>query len=215
MEDSLGFGGEFDEDMLIGLDPSVAAPAPAPRRQRAAPARESRKRKRSAVQPSGRRAETPASALATDYVQFLAQQTGSATDQQDETPEQLFEEEMQREFAPAPVPDPATVVRSARAAATYAQWQAARPGIGRAYVTSQGVPEPLPLCCACGSSRAVLRCLDCERFQPTFLCAACDVVKHPWAHLHRRQHAKEGCWVPMRLTQGFSQEGQLHESHSA
>lgn len=215
---------DFDNDMLTagltGLDHvPQRGPAASQARQRSASGSQPAKRARASTTSSRtrRRTDQPAEEQPqqeqTPAPELQAPQSESSQGQapQSNAPQgrQGLEQAVEAAWPNSTAPYQPHSEASARAASAHEAWKQARNSICHAHIVAQGVPEDPPSCCHCGSP-ALLKCLDCKRFQDTFLCAKCDLAKHhPWVHLCRRLHCQEGCWVPMSMEQGFNAAGAL------
>ena len=76
-------------------------------------------------------------------------------------------------------------------------------------ILKEAPPEAGTLCMLCNDREARLRCLDCTSQGPLLLCGFCDILKHPYAHFHRREGFGNGFWQREAPSLAFSDgEGQ-------
>lgn len=82
-----------------------------------------------------------------------------------------------------------------------------RPGLFLADLFRDAIPTAYTMCSSCSTSEAFVRCLDCSFQDPQFLCGACDVDMHPYAHFHRRHTWAEGFLSPVPPSISFTEDG--------
>lgn len=82
-----------------------------------------------------------------------------------------------------------------------------RPFLFMVELYREAIPSADTVCGICCTSRASLRCMDCNVPAAEYLCGACDVIRHPYAHFHRRQSFAEGFWTALPPSISFTKNG--------